>query len=520
MFPGIEANRRTSPRMRAALVALAVAVWATWRAGWTDVVNTGGWSAFSRFWESIVRPDVSSSFLAQIWDATLQTLALAVLGSALAVAIGLGGAFLLTERLVSSAWLRRAASSGAALPRSVHEILVALLLVEVLGFDPLVAVLAIGLPFGAVTAKVYADAIDDADTAGFDTLRASGATRPMALLYGTGPLVRAEFVAYGFYRLECAIRSAAVLGIVGVGGLGFQLDLSFESLRYQEIWALIFALMLLSGCADAVSSTVRRAPGRVPVRWVGAAGLVLIIWSARYVELNVAALWSDRTLRRIPEFVADLVPPRLGPGGWRELWAATVDTVALSFIALVIAVVAGLIGAAMVRRPAVVAARRRFGVGWRPGAKVVLLLFRAVPAPIWAFLFVLILFPGLWPGAVALGVYNSGVLGRLFAEAIETRPADAEHAVALTGASGAMRWWYGVLPDAMPRLVSLSLYRGEVIVRETIVIGVVGAGGLGQLIRNHLAARDFAAVSAVVLVLIALAVIADSLGATLRRSIR
>lgn len=498
--------------------ALTVVVWATWQAGWSTIVNPGGWSGFGRFWSNVVSPELSGEFLRLTWDATLQTLAFAVLGSVLALLLGVGGALLMSRRVVASRALHRSAAACAAIPRAVHEILVALLLVQVLGFDPLVAVLAIGVPFGAVTAKVYADAIDDADRAGYDALRSMGAGRLIGVLYGIGPLVRAEFVAYAFYRLECAIRSAAVLGIVGVGGLGFQLDLSFESLRYAEIWTLIFALMLLSGIADVVSTRVRRAHGRLRSRWIVGVGVGAVLWSVWQVGLDVSALWSERTRRRIPEFVGDLLPPRLGPGGWTELWSATVDTVALSVLALTIAISVGVLGAAAIRRPlASGQARRPFGVAGRLTGRIVLLLFRAVPAPIWAFLFVLILFPGLWPGAVALAVYNAGVLGRLFAEAIETQPKRIEQGVKLTGAGGLAGWLYGVFPQSLPRMVSLSLYRGEVIVRETIVIGVVGAGGLGQLLRDHLTARDFAAVTGVVIVLVVLAIAADRLGAAVRR---
>lgn len=511
-----------SLRARLALVLIVALAWSVSRAGVIDVANVDGWSSFARFWTSVSQLDTSTDFLRLTWEATQQTLAFAVLGTALALATGALVGPLLSERVGGSGWANRVAAAIAALPRAVHEILIALLLVQVFGFDPIVAVLAIGLPFGAVTAKVVADAIDDADRSGFDGLRAVGATRFTALLYGIGPHVRAEFVSYGFYRLECAIRSAAVLGIVGVGGLGFQLDLSFESLRYREIWTLIVALMLLSGGADAISSTVRRSRARVPMRYVAACAAVALSWSGWKVGLDVSSLWSERTRERLPEFAADLVPPRLGPGGWSELLAATLDTVALALLASVMASMLGLGAAAVIRRrwsdPGAAAAplaliRRVLG-------RLVLLLFRAVPAPVWAFLFVLVLFPGLWPGAVALGVYNTGVLGRLYAEAIETQPPDAERAADLVGAGGLARWAYGVLPQAAPRLLSLTLYRGEVIVRETIVIGVVGAGGLGQLIRDHLVARDFAAVTTVVIVLVVLAVAADTVGAAIRRTLR
>lgn len=511
-------------RRRLVLVALVAVTWSVSRAGLTGVVNTSGAPAFERFWRSALSPELSRDFVSLTIDAMATTAAFAILGTALALAIGILGALAISERTVGSGWMRRCAEILATVPRAVHEVLIALLVVQVLGFDPLVAVIAIGVPFGAVTAKVYADALDDVDRSGYDALRAGGAGRLTATVYGLAPIVRGELVSYGFYRLECAIRSAAVLGIVGVGGLGFQLDISFESLRYDEIWTLIFALMVLSGTADAVSSWVRLGTGsRATLRWLPVAGVVGIAWSWWQVGLDVSVLWSARTWERASALVDDLFPPRLGPGGWQELWSATVDTVALAVLAVVVATGGGLIGAAGSRRRTVDRIRGRRAVLdaiRRVGARTVLLLARAVPAPVWAFLFVLILFPGIWPGAVALGVYNAGVLGRLYAEAIESQPADAERASVLVGASRWEIWTYGVLPAAAPRLVSLTVYRAEVLVRETIVIGVVGAGGLGQLLRDHLVARDFAAVTGVILALIALALATDALGRSVRHVLR
>ncbi|WP_040492614.1 PhnE/PtxC family ABC transporter permease [Ilumatobacter nonamiensis] len=513
-----------TPRRRLVLIGALVVVWAIGRAGLSGVVNTSGASAFQRFWRSALSPDLSADFLSLTIEATATTAAFAVLGSALALLIGVAGALAISERAMGTGWLRRAAEVVATVPRAVHEILVALLLIQVLGFDPMVAVIAIGVPFGAVTAKVYADALDDADRSAYDGLRASGVGRLTAVAYGLVPLVRGEFVSYAFYRFECAIRSAAVLGIVGVGGLGFQLDISFESLRYDEIWTLIFALMLLSGTADAVSSWVRGPSGPSDGgRWFPVVAAVGVAWSWWQVGLDVSVLWSARTLERGPELLRDLFPPELGPGGWTELWSATVDTMSLVVVAVVVAALFGFVGAAVVRRPVI---DKRSGLsavgdGFRiVVGRLVLLTARAVPAPVWAFLFVLVLYPGIWPGAVALGVYNAGVLGRLYAEAIESQPPEPERAAALAGAGRWTRWAYGVIPGAAPRLVSLTVYRSEVMVRETIVIGVVGAGGLGQLLRDHLVARDFGAVMGVVIVLIVLAIAADALGRVIRRVLR
>lgn len=510
-----------SQRRRMWAVVALMMVWAVWRAGAEDVVNTRGWSSFADFWAAVVRPELAGEFVRLTADAAVVTLAYAVLGTAVAVAVGAVGALLTSELLFGDRRARSVVAAAFALPRAIHEVIWALLLLQMFGFDPMVAVLAIGIPYGAVTAKVFAEAIDESDREPFEVLRASGSGRLAALFYGVLPTVRRDLLSYGFYRLECAVRSAAVLGVVAVGGLGFQLDLSFETLRYEEIWTLIAALMILSGLIDQWSTTVRRSSDVTVNRLSLVAVAIAVPAAALWVGLDPRTMWSGRTRMLAADLAADLVPPRLGPGGATSLFGALVDTVALSVLGLVFAVVGGLLAAAVARRQggAIVSnsvVRRVCGAVVRLG----LLLARAVPAPIWVFLFVLVLFPGLWPGAVGLGLYNLGVLGRLFADVFETQDSAAADQLKASGSSRASAFFYAALPSAAPRLVALSLYRWEVIVRETVVVGVVGAGGLGVLINEHLVARDFQAVTGAVLALTLLTIGVDRIGSALRRSLR
>jgi phosphonate transport system permease protein len=511
-----------TPRRRVAVAAVAALAWAVGRAGVGDeVVNADGWHAFSRFWTALADLELAGDFVRLTIEAAGVTLAYAVLGTTLSLLLGAAGALTLSELLTERTARWRVARFLAAVPRAVHEILWALLLVQVLGFDPLVAVLAIGVPFGAVTAKVFAETIDEADPDPYRLLRSTGGGRLSSLAYGVLPEVRGDLASYAFYRFECAIRSAAVLGVIGAGGLGFQLDLSFESLRYGEIWTLIVALMILSGAADAWSSHVRLSRDHGTGRRTVVAAIALVVVSWRWAGVELSTLVSGRTRELTRDLIADVLPPRLGPGGWSELIGAALDTVAMSLIALTIACVGGLMFAVLSARPTGRAGRRRPQITLRRALlRAALLLCRAVPAPIWAFLAVLVLFPGQWPGAVGLGVYNLGVLGRLFAEAVEDGDPGPADALSASGATGAQAFWYGTLPVAAPRLVSLALYRWEVILRETVVVGVVGAGGLGQLVNDHLTARDFAAVSGVAMMLIALSVAVDTISARVRRVLR
>jgi phosphonate transport system permease protein len=474
-----------------------------------------------------LHPDVDPTFLRLTAEATATTAAYAVLGTVVSVGVGLvGGAFVAErpwESTVSTPihrFVRRALRATARLafvvPRAVHEVIWALLLIQVLGFDPLVAILAIGIQFGAVTAKVYGELFDDVDAHPFRSLRSAGAGRLTSILYGLVPLARRDLVSYGFYRLECAVRSAAVLGIVGAGGLGFQLDLSFESLNYDEMWTLIAALMILSGLADRWSSLVRRSPSRATVRrsWYAIAVIVPVAWW--HVGVHLSSLWSERTRRLARALVDDLVPPRLGPGGWSELVSATVDTLAMSVLATAIAASGGLLFATVAARPhGPDASPARRAAAW--AARLVLLLFRAVPAPVWAFLVILVMFPGIWPGAVALGIYNLGVMGRLFAEVIEDHDDRARRNLAAAGASTSAQYLYAVFPVTASRLSGLALYRWEVITRETVIVGVVGAAGLGRLIEEDLVARDYQAVLGAIGALVVLTSAIDVLSTRLRR---
>jgi phosphonate transport system permease protein len=130
------------------------------------------------------------------------------------------------------------------------------------------------------------------------------------------------------------------------------------------------------------------------------------------------------------------------------------------------------------------------------------------------------LFPGIWPGAVALGVYNLGVLGRLFAEVVEDHDERARRHLASSGAGAIKQFAYAVLPSIASRLTGLALYRWEVVTRETVIVGVVGAAGLGRLIREDLVARDFAAVTGTIGALVVLTALIDITSSRMRAALR
>lgn len=520
----------TGPNPRrawAVAVGLAI-VWALWSAGaGPGSFNDRGWPLVQDFTAAAASPELSGEFLSVVADSVSVTVAYAVAGTALSVVLGVIGGVLTSET-----WWRRdpqhrrgavvrpgwwVARGVVAVPRGIHEAVWALFLLQILGRDPMVAVLAIGVPFGAITAKVVAEFIDDAARAPFDALRAAGAGRLSAITYALVPLVGSDVVSYAFYRLECSLRSAVVLGMIGAGGIGFQLALSFQTLRYAEIWTLVYTLVVLSAVVDRWSATVRNYPTIGRRRWSLIAAVAASAWASWHLELRPQTLVSARTRSLAVDLVEAAWPPRLPAGGWSTLWTATVDTLVISIIAIAVST-------ALAWPVSFVAARNADDQPVRIVAGVVarfvLLVTRSVPPPVWALIVVFVVFPGPLAGGLALGIYTFGVLGRLDAEVIENADPAPGRILRMLGASRFSAFGYGTVPVVAPRFVALSLYRWEVAMRETVIVGLVGAGGLGRILSQQNAAFDRAGMVTTVVALVLLSLAVDLLSAQMRADLR
>lgn len=531
----LEAGRPTAGCVRArsparlwAVVWLVALGWALVGlvSGQGMVANPDGWPSFSRFWAAALAPELSPGFLRITLQATLTTLAFAVLGTVLSILIGVVVGVLISETWwesptasrrrqarARSGWLLSRAA--VALPRGVHEAVWGLFLVSILGRDPAVGVLAIAIPFGAITAKVYSEMIDESAQGPYQALRAGGASRVSCLMYAVFPRTLPDLISYAFYRFECSVRSAVILGIIGAGGLGFQLMLSFQGLQYSQMWTLTYALIAVSAVADRWGSALRRgSPTGARVSLLAAAGLVVA--SVVHLGPDLSRVFSERTRDLFIGVVADMLPPRLPSDGWGELVARSVETVQMSLVAATFATTLAVAVAFVAARNGRTAAHRL--ASWF--ARWVLLVTRAIPPPVWALLVLFVMFPGPLPGAVALGIYNFGILGRLCAEVVENLDSGPSDALITLGAPQLSGFAYATVPMASGQFLSYGLYRWEVAVRETVIVGVVGAGGLGRLLEEQRAAFDYAAMAGTVLGLVMVSLLVDLVSISVRRSLR
>jgi phosphonate transport system permease protein len=214
-------------------------------------------------------PAHSADFLSLLLDATLQTLAIATAGMALALLLAIPASLLASRALSLSAasrngrpgWLghclRWPARGLLIFLRSVPEIVWALLFVRAVGLGPTAGVLAIAITYAGMLGKVYAEIFESVDQRPAHALLQAGSGRLAALIYGTLPSAAAELTSYTVYRWECAVRASVVMGFVGAGGLGQQIDLSMRMFAGAEVASMLLTFLILVLLADQLSRLLR-----------------------------------------------------------------------------------------------------------------------------------------------------------------------------------------------------------------------------------------------------------------------
>jgi phosphonate transport system permease protein len=634
--PPVVPPKRPSPlntKSLCALLFVASLVWSLHSAGLfqRELVNVGGWTLVWRFLVAATHPDLSPELLQLTLDSTLKTFAFAVCGTVFCVLIGVVGGVLSSEvwwqsvaglrgqesRIKSQApWL--IVRAVLAVPRAIHELIWGLFFVNIFGLDPVVAILAIAIPFGAITAKVFSEILDETPRKPLMALLNSGVSPLNAFAYSLMPQAFLNLLSYTFYRFECSIRSAAVLGIIGAGGLGYQILLSLQSLRYEQVWTFLIALIVLNGLTDFWSAWVRHrlgAPSRLDLNVLNfkrrqepthqsnavvkgslLGVVVLIIFSFWYVQADFSKLWAPRTAELLAGVIRDVFPP--DGTQLHQLFSLSLQTLAMSILAMAGAGLGGIVfsfpaahnfmlpggifdtgsrspqppltrgakkwqfsdvrqargvsvalipsffrqprvvTAALIppflRQPRVVTAalippflrgargdlNQWMGITMLIFTRFLLLVARAVPEPIWALLFLFVLFPGILPGAIALAIHNFGILGRLMAEVTENLDERPLRSLKALGATRPQVFLYGVLPLTLPRFIAYILYRWEVCIRATVIVGLVGAGGLGRLLTEQLSSFDYKGLLTTLIVFLGLTFFVDLISASVRRALR
>ncbi len=490
--------RYTYSRSRALKVSLLFIFIALLCSFYSDITITTlhPWQEMTKLLRGLLTPDFSD--YRDIFYALLQTIAFAMLGVSFGAVAGFFLSLIFDNRLVHM---------SCAVLRSVHELFWALIFLQFFGLHPLTGVLAIAIPFSAICAKVYAEILEEADAAPYNALPA-GTRRVASFFYARLPLIWAHFKTYTRYRLECGLRTSAVLGFIGLPTLGFYLEVFFKQGLYSQAAALLITFYLLI-------ATMRW--------WLRPQLLVFYLIAAVYILLPDVVEIDMNNVRRF--FTEDIVPYplRVTDGGllvtaaalfqwlyellWLQAFDGIVQTLLLTQMALVLSGMLALMWFPLISHHFQGLLGRYFGHGF-------LVILRSTPEYLLAYIFLQLWGPSMLPAIIALMLHNGAIIAHLCGR--------YANEISLTDKSikGLNLFSWEIVPRIYPQFLAFLFYRWEIIFRETAILGILGIYTLGFYVDS--AFEEIRYDRAVVLIIITaiMNIGIDSLSRHIRRYLR
>lgn len=459
---------------------------------WADfqISTLDPWLELGRLGWGLLTPQAVSPMT--LLDALANTLAFALQGVALGAIGGFGLALFYRWQ-----WVR----TFAAFIRSIHELFWALLFVQLVGLSSVAGVLAIAIPYAGTFAKIYGELFEEVDPAAADALPfATG--RLSGFFFTVLPPAWPHMLTYTRYRLECGIRSSAVLGFIGLPTVGFHLETALKQGMYSDAATLFYALVIV---IVTLHWWMRRT--LLPVYLIAA-----LWWLPPVAQINPALIWQFLTVDIVP---APLRAGWNGSGLWlwlQAMWFKQIlpglgNTLVLGLLALIATAAVTLVTFPWVSRLFGNRLTRGAGHGF-------LVLMRSAPEYLLAFVGLLLWGPSMLPAVVALGLHNGAIIAHLvghYSNELRLRE-DAIH--------GFNRYFYEVLPRVYRTFLAFTLYRFEILLRESAILGMLGIPTLGFFIDSAFTEFRFDRAMLLLLVTALLNMTVDILARFLRRRLQ
>ncbi len=257
--------------------------------------------------------------------------------------------------------------------------------------------------------------------------------------------------------------------------------------------------------------TLPRAPAVASLPTLLALAGILLLIIASFVSLAIdwRNLFSAESMASTWKFFQEFAPMNTTEPLLQKVLYASLETLAMSALGTAIATAGGIIMA--------LPASGRFGQPAMYASRLLLNIARAIPELVWASIMLIAAGLGPFAGTIALAAHTTGVLGRLFAEALENASPLPESTLRINGAGAISSFLYATLPQRLPQMLSYTLYRWENNIRAAAILGVVGAGGLGQMLKYHLSLFQMQTAATVIVAMLLLVAMVDGLSFAIRR---
>ncbi|MFC5449593.1 phosphonate ABC transporter, permease protein PhnE [Paenibacillus aestuarii] len=465
------------------------------------------------------------AFFADIWKPMAETLQMSILGTVIGALFAYPMALLAARNVTTTPWLFYPARLIMNLIRTIPDLLYAALFAVLVGFGPTAGTLALIFFTFGILSKLAFESTEAIDPGPLEAMTAVGANKLKLIRFGVIPQVAPTYLAHLLYTFEVSIRASSILGLVGAGGIGLLLKNTLDLFRYDQACAIVIYTLLVVVIIDLVSTRFRNyllkgsakplSPSRTRLYtllgWIVV--LALIVWSLTGLELTGI---QPTTWVLMKSMFKGLTHPDWAyvyiPEG-EDLLRSLLETLSISYLGNFVSAIVCIPFAFWAASNM---SRSRYVSG---SGKVFLSIVRTIPEVIMALIFIKAVGPGAFAGVMALGLHSVGMLGKLYAEAIENMDMGPTEAMTAVGANIWQKMAYAVVPQVIPDFISYTLYRFEINVRSATLLGIIGAGGIGTPLVFAINARQWPRVGIIIIGIVITVSIIDYISGTLRKRI-
>jgi len=354
--------------------------------------------------------------------------------------------------------------------RSIHELVWCLLLIQIFGVNNSIGILAISLPFIAINAKVIREQLELIRAEiieSITTLNGHNFSSLITLIWF--PIIKI-IKNFGIYRLECSIRSTAILGLFGIGGIGTSIFLSFQALNFNEMWTYIFCISCLILLSKKILNQlkIKRINSNFIIAIISISILIAFYCVYFLINLLINNYYLTNLLLSKTIFLNFLNLPD-------NYFKSIFDTLTLSIFASGIAI-------SVPPFLLLISQNKYFIITLRFFAFII----RIIPPTIIILILLMFNNPSLSLAAITLGFYNAGITFKLLNDNLSEIDRNNYIALKSIGISNRSSWLIGLFIKQSKSYLSYCAYRSDIIIRETAIVSIVGSLGLGWQLKESL----------------------------------
>lgn len=517
-------NKRKKKRVFYLLIVFGLVLFLGYKVNFSFERLISGVPSMMDLFKRMLHPNLS--YRNEVFNKLFETIEMAILSSIIGVVLAIPFSLLISNNITPNRYLGNLFAAIFSFFRTIPSLIWAAILVSIFSIGKFSGILALSIIAFLMSLKLFRENIESIKENQLNSTRSVGANPIQVLRYCVFPYMLELIISIFFIVFETNIRSATILGLVGAGGIGQIMWRDLNHLRYDNLATLILILFITILFIDLLSLFLRNHLKGSGIKFKSIKGYKnfqiaksilspIFILGILIIILNSIGISFDRLLLGLEQglnILNRMIHIDI------SYYPKLIEGVSESFFIAIFATIVGAVTAIIISYFTAfnTSPKREISIFF----KAIINILRTFPPIITAIIFFRGVGPGPLAGAMALSIYTTGVLTKMYSEVLENTDENIKNSVLITGASNIESYRHGLIPHTLPTFLSLSLYRLESNIRNSTILGIIGAGGIGTTLSMNITWRNWERVGLLLLGTSIMVILIDQFSNFLRKKFK